>query len=67
MIRTRAIVRDYVRLCQAFCEEDRGQLERLSRGLRSRALRSGPLAPDDFEGTIWDIWQYMKRRLSADA
>jgi phenylpropionate dioxygenase-like ring-hydroxylating dioxygenase large terminal subunit len=60
-----AVVQDYVQLCRAFCEEDRLQLERLSKGLRSRAYIPGPLAPDDFEGTIWDIWQYMMRRLGT--
>jgi hypothetical protein len=50
---------------QAFCEEDRLQLERLSKGLRSRGYVPGPLAPDDFEGTIRDIWQYMMRRLGT--
>jgi hypothetical protein len=60
-----AVVQDYLRLCKAFCEEDRVQLERLTRGLRSRGYVPGPLAPDDFEGTLWDIWQYMARRLGA--
>jgi phenylpropionate dioxygenase-like ring-hydroxylating dioxygenase large terminal subunit len=58
-----AVVRDYLRLCKAFCEEDRAQLERLMKGLKSRAYVPGPLAPDDFEGTLWDIWRYLARRL----
>jgi nitrite reductase/ring-hydroxylating ferredoxin subunit len=61
------VVQDYLRLCKAFCEEDRLQLERLTPGLKSRAFVPGPLAPDDFEGTIWDIWQYIARRLGASA
>jgi hypothetical protein len=61
------VVQDYLRLCKAFCDEDRLQLERLTPGLKSRAFVPGPLAPDDFEGTIWDIWQYIARRLGASA
>ncbi|HEY4971249.1 MAG TPA: aromatic ring-hydroxylating dioxygenase subunit alpha [Steroidobacteraceae bacterium] len=61
------VVQDYLRLCKAFCEEDRLQLERLTPGLKSRVYVPGPLAPDDFEGTIWDIWLYIARRLGASA
>ena len=43
------------------------QLERLTRGLKSRSYVPGPLAPDDFEGTLWDIWQYLARRLGGSA
>jgi hypothetical protein len=56
-------VLDYVRFCKAFCDEDRAQLERLQIGLRSPSHRPGPLAPDDYEGTVWDLVQYMARRL----
>jgi choline monooxygenase len=59
------VVQDYLRLCKAFCEEDRLQLERLTKGLKSRAYAPGPLAPEDFEGTIRDIWQYIMRRLGG--
>lgn len=59
------VVQDYLRLCKAFCEEDRLQLERLTKGLKSRAYAPGPLAPEDFEGTIRDIWQYFMRRLGS--
>jgi nitrite reductase/ring-hydroxylating ferredoxin subunit len=59
------VVQDYLQLCKAFCEEDRLQLERLTRGLKSRAYAPGPLAPEDFEGTIRDIWQYIMRRLGS--
>jgi choline monooxygenase len=58
-----AVVQDYVRFCKAFCEEDRAQLERLQTGLRSRYYVPGPLGPDNVEGTIWDILQYMAQRL----
>ena len=57
------VVQDYVRLCKAFCEEDRAQLERLQKGLRSRYYVPGPLGPDNVEGTVWDILQYMAQRL----
>jgi phenylpropionate dioxygenase-like ring-hydroxylating dioxygenase large terminal subunit len=53
----------YVRFCKAFCDEDRAQLERLQIGLHSPSHRPGPLAPDDYEGTVWDLVQYMARRL----
>lgn len=58
-----AEVRDYVRFCKAFCDEDRAQLERLQIGLTSPSYRPGRLAPDDYEGTVWDLIQYMARRL----
>jgi phenylpropionate dioxygenase-like ring-hydroxylating dioxygenase large terminal subunit len=57
------VVKDYVRFCKAFCEEDRATLEMLQRGLKSRAYVPGPLGPDDVEGTIWDILQYVAQRL----
>ena len=56
-------VKDYIKLCKAFCEEDRATLERLQRGLKTRYYTPGPLAPDNFEGTIWDLLQYAARRL----
>jgi choline monooxygenase len=57
------VVQDYIKLCKAFCEEDRAVLEGLQKGLQSRHYHPGPLAPDDFEGTIWDLTQYMARHL----
>ncbi len=59
------VVKDYIKLCKAFCEEDRATLESLQKGLKSRHYTPGPLAPDNFEGTIWDLLQYMARRLGA--
>jgi phenylpropionate dioxygenase-like ring-hydroxylating dioxygenase large terminal subunit len=59
------VVKDYVRFCKEFCEEDRATLESLQRGLQSHTYVPGPLAPDDFEGTLWDIYQYMARKLGA--
>ena len=47
--------------------QSREKLETLSRGMKSRYYEPGPLAPDDFEGTIWDFLQYLARRLSSKA
>ena len=60
------VVQDYVALCSAFNAEDRRNLETLQRGLRSRYYAPGPLAPSDFEGTIWDFYGFMASRLSAE-
>jgi choline monooxygenase len=57
------VVEGYLKLCKEFCAEDRTQLERLQRGLNSPSYVPGPLAPDHAEGTVWDIFQYMARRL----
>lgn len=55
------VVRDYVALCKAFCAEDRMALEQVQRGLKSRYYEHGVLAPDAYEGTLWDMIQYMAR------
>lgn len=47
--------------------EDREKLERMQRGLASRHAPSGPLAPHDFEGTIWDFYRYLARSLPLNA
>lgn len=57
---------DYVKLCQAFNAEDKAKLETLQKGLKSRYLKPGYLAPADYEGTIWDIHQFMADRLASD-
>ncbi len=57
---------DYVKLCREFNEEDKEKLETLQKGLKSRYLGSNFLAPDDFEGTIWDMYQFVARRLGSD-
>lgn len=57
---------DYVKLCQGFNAEDKAKLETLQKGLKSRYLKPGFLAPADFEGTIWDMYQFMARRLASD-
>jgi choline monooxygenase len=57
------VVENYLKFCKEFCAEDRTQLERLQHGLNSPSYVPGPLAPDHAEGTVWDIIQYMARRL----
>lgn len=54
--------RAYVELCKSFNAEDRAKLETLQCGLKTRYLSSGPLAPADVEGTIWDFYQFMADR-----
>lgn len=43
--------------------EDREKLERMQRALASRHAPSGPLAPRDYEGTIWDFYRYLGRQI----
>ena len=43
--------------------EDKEQLGNLQRGMKSKFYQPGPLAPKNFEGTVWDFYQYMARRL----
>lgn len=45
--------------------EDREKLERMQQSLGSRFAPSGPLAPADFEGTIWDFYRYLAHQASA--
>jgi phenylpropionate dioxygenase-like ring-hydroxylating dioxygenase large terminal subunit len=53
----------YVDLCRSFNIEDKEKLEILQQAMRTRTFDGGPLAPDDFEGTIWDFIQYMAARM----
>ena len=62
-----SVVKDYVQLCEDFCAEDRATLEGLQKGLKSKHYGQGPLASDNFEGTIWDILRYMAMRLAGDS
>jgi hypothetical protein len=57
---------DYINLCKAFNSEDKEKLETLQIAQNTRFYHSGPLAPDDLEGTIWDFLHYMGQRLGAD-
>ena len=56
----------YRDLCFAFNAEDKEQLEGVQKGMKTRYLKSGPLAPADYEGTIWDFYQYMASKLGLD-
>ena len=59
------LVRDYVALCRSFNTEDKEKLEALQQALKGRTYDGGPLAPDDYEGTIRDFISYMARHLGA--
>lgn len=58
------MVKDYVALCKDFNAEDREKLEVLQVALKTRHYQGGPLAPDDYEGSIWDFILYMSRFLA---
>lgn len=47
--------------------EDKAQLEKLNRGLASSRYEPGRLAPEDYEGTLRDFWQYLARELAGTA
>lgn len=55
----------YRELCESFNLEDRIQLEAVQKGLKSRHYHGGPLAPSDFEGTVWDFHQYIAQRMGT--
>lgn len=57
------VVRAYVQLCKDFCAEDRATLEALQLALGTRHFGGGPLAGNNYEGTIWDMYQFMATRL----
>ena len=56
-------VKDYVELCRSFNAEDREKLEILQLAMKTRTFDGGPLAPDDYEGTIWDFTKYMAGKI----
>jgi len=58
-------VQDYVALCHAFNAEDKEKLEALQQALKGRTYHGGPLAPDDYEGTIRDFIEYMAQYMGA--
>ncbi len=43
--------------------EDKIQLGRLQRGLQSRYLDTGPLAPANYEGNVSDFYHYLARKI----
>ena len=45
-------------------DEDKQVLLRVQQGLASRFHEPGPLAAQDLEGTIWDFYQYLSRRMA---
>ena len=45
-------------------DEDRAQLERMRRGLKSRYVQPNRLGPANLEGTVWDMYQYMAQQLA---
>jgi choline monooxygenase len=53
-----------IQLFQQTMQEDKDILVRVQQGLGSRYHQPGPLAPTDMEGTIWDFYQYLSRRLT---
>jgi phenylpropionate dioxygenase-like ring-hydroxylating dioxygenase large terminal subunit len=57
----------FVDFWNAINSEDHAQLIRLQQGLKSRYGSSGPLAPADLEGTLWDFYQYLAGRLPKPA
>ena len=58
-------VKKFVKLCHDFNAEDREKLETQWKGLQTRFLAAGPLAPADYEGTIWDFLQYIAGKLGS--
>ena len=52
-----------VELFERTMAEDKLQLASLQRGLHSRSVDTAPLAPPDYEGNVWDFYQYLARRL----
>ena len=53
--------------CKLFTDtfaEDEAQLVKLMRGLQSRSYQSSVLAKADYEGTLWDFYDYLARNLS---
>ncbi len=47
-------------------DEDRAQLDRMRRGLKSHYIEPNRLGPTDLEGTVWDLYQYVARMLTPE-
>jgi len=54
-----------VELFRRTMDEDKAVLRRVTEGLNSAYYEPGPLAPADREGTVWDFYDYLHRRLGA--
>lgn len=52
-------------LWQQINAEDRAKLAKVQTALKSKSAVAGPLAPDDFEGTIRDFHGYLAEKLAA--
>lgn len=48
---------------EAFNAEDRARLLDVQKGLHSRFYQRGYLAPEDYEGCVWDFYHFMADRL----
>jgi len=48
---------------RSFNKEDRERLLDVQKGLTSRYVQRGYLAPPDLEGTVWDFYEYVARNL----
>ena len=47
--------------------EDMHQLASLQKGLKAKSAQTAPLAPADYEGNVWDFYQYLATRLAMRA
>ena len=55
----------YIQLAHEFNAEDRAMLEAMQRNTRTAHRPVSPLAPDSFEGTIWDFTRYVATQLAG--
>lgn len=58
-----AEIQSRVELWQAINAEDQAKLAKVQHSLRSKSAVAGPLAPNDFEGTIRDFYGYLAKQL----
>ncbi len=55
-----------IELFQKTMAEDKAILVGLNEGSKSPHYATGPLAPKDFEGPIWDFYRYIAREIGGD-